>query len=74
MHGRLKTPKTSPQAVEVYRRWSGQAHSHWPGGSLGNEGKEIRCAGQVLPAPFVVSPLRVIDRVIVSVQQTKRGV
>ena len=57
VHERLKTPNTSPQAVEPDPWWSGQAHPHWPSACPRNESMEIRWTLQVFRALFKVSPL-----------------
>ena len=57
VHGRIKTPKASPLAIEFNPRCFGQVLSKGPRTSPGNENMEYRCAFRLLSAPSIFRPL-----------------
>ena len=54
VHGRMKTPNTSPQAIQLNPRCFGQAHSKGPRTGPGNENMEYRLAFRILRAPSII--------------------
>ena len=57
----MKSPNTSPQAIEHKSSCSGQAQSNRPGTGYGYESTEPRCVPTVLCVPSVIGPLRSAD-------------
>ena len=57
VHGRMKMPHTSPQAIEFNTSCSGQAHSKGPSAGPGNKNTEYGCAFGVLHLPFIICPV-----------------
>ena len=52
VHGRVKTPNASPQAIELNPRCSGQTHFNGARTGPGNENREYGCAFRILCSPF----------------------
>ena len=61
VHGRMVSPNTSPQAIKLDPRCSGQAQSNKPSTSYGYENTEPRCRLAVLRVPFIIRQLRSAD-------------
>ena len=61
VHGRIKTPNASPQAIELKPRCSGQAHFKGPSTGPRHENTEYECAFGVLCAPSIIRPLSHAD-------------
>ena len=57
MHGRMESPNTSPQAVELNPSCLGQAHSNRLGTSPGYKKTEPGCKLTILHVPFIACPL-----------------
>ena len=53
----MKTPKSSPQTIELSPRCSEQARSKGPSNGPRNEDTEHECADGVLRAPHIIRPL-----------------
>ena len=78
VHGRVKMPNASPQAIELNPKCSGQAHSKGPRTGPGNENREYGCAFRMLCSPFIIRPLSRADaqfrQIIAPTQQAQMGV
>ena len=61
VHGRVKTPNASPQAIELSSRSSGQARFKEPKTGPGNENMEYGCAFGIFCAPSIIRPLSRAD-------------
>ena len=61
LHGRVVTPNASRQAIELYPRCSGKAHSKGPRTGPGNENMEHRCAFRMLRTTSMIPPLSCAD-------------
>ena len=61
VHGRVKTANTSPQAIELYPRCSGQAHSKGSRTGIRNENMEDGCAFRIRCALSIIRPLSRAD-------------
>ena len=61
VHGRVKTPNASPEAIELNPRCSGQAQSKGPRTGFGNENMEYGGAFEILCALSIIRPLSYAD-------------
>ena len=62
VHGQVKPPKASPQAIEPNSRCSGQAHSKGPRTVSGNKYMEYGCTFRILCAPLSRADAPSLDR------------
>ena len=56
VHGQMKKPYASPQAIELNLRCSEQAHFKGPRTGFENENMEYGCAFGILCAPSIIRP------------------
>ena len=80
VHGRMKIPNASLEAIELNPRCSGQVSSKGPRTSPGNENMGYECAFRIPRSPYIARPLSHanaplrLSHLIVSVQQAQMGV